>query len=184
MSSVTNASRDAMSSNPEHHVCRSAGGSREAWRHALRSDLTRSARRRIVSLACLSTMMAALACDTDPVTPGSPGAFEYEVAVGNERFVVRADSAADDSALTRRWQSGAIGPIVGEVRATSGGFNDPWHWHLHPSTVHVIDGAPWSACGGLPSQVEAAMRAGGWPAGRFCPSDVRVTRRRARGGGH
>lgn len=132
---------------------------------------------RMLSLFTLTAATVSAACSSsDNVTAPSNGPWEYEITVGGDRFMVRAATAAVDSALTARWRSGAIGVITGMVRPTSAGFNDPWHWHLHPETVRTLDTAP-ATCGGTPSMVEMAMLGSGWSPGEFCPSNARVVNR-------
>lgn len=138
---------------------------------------------RMLSLFTLIAALAGAACgSSDDVTAPSNGPWEYEIAVGSDRFMVRAAAAAVDSALTARWRSGATGVITGMVRPTSAGFNDPWHWHLHPETVRTLDTAP-AKCGGTPSMVEMAMQGSGWSPGEFCPSNARVVNRHGQNSG-
>jgi len=118
-----------------------------------------------------------VACTDGPSSPATQGPFEYDVRVGAETFVIRATTPSEDSALTRRWRSGISGVITGQVSPGNGGFNGPWHWHLHPETVRVVDVTiEW--CDGTPSMVEAAMLRSTWPPGYYCPWGAKIVGRR------
>jgi len=105
------------------------------------------------------------ACD-DSTAPEAYAAFEVEVS--GERFVVEVETEAQANELEARLDSGAEGVILGEIREGDGGFNQPWGWHMVPSTVHAADMAI-ELCDGRPSMVEDDLDYWLGTVKQFCP---------------
>jgi hypothetical protein len=60
--------------------------------------------------------------------------------------------------------------ISGTISAGDGGFNQPWHWHLLPDTIRLVD-ISMEVCDGRPSYVEQ-----GFIKGIYCPWASKVTK--------
>ena len=88
--------------------------------------------------------------------------------------VVLRDSvqiAAAERELRDRW--GRF--VSGRLEPGDGGFNAPWHWHLHPDSSWVAEYAI-EVCDGCPSDVEDQLE--GWlNLGIFCLWSAQFVRR-------
>jgi len=126
----------------------------------------------------LLAVSAALALLTggceDAAAPAESAAFVVEVS--GEEFVVRVEGAQQVAALEARLESGVEGVLSGELVAGDGGYNEPWSWHLEPTSVHVPDLAI-EVCDGRPSMVEADLDYWLETVGQFCPWGARVVER-------
>ena len=58
--------------------------------------------------------------------------------------------------------------VNGELRRGSGGFNQPWSWHLAPDTVRFVD-VTIELCDGRPSDIEADLDYWVDVVDRYCP---------------
>ncbi len=125
----------------------------------------------LVSAAALATLSA---CDGDPTTPELLA--RYEVEVSGETFVVGVTTPDQLQQMEARLASGEEGVLSGELAAGDAGYNDPWSWHLIPSTVHTPDMAI-EVCDGRPSMVEDDLDYWLETVERFCPWGATVTER-------
>ena len=123
--------------------------------------------------AWLTAVVVFAACD-DATAPETYAAFEIEVS--GERFVVEVESETQADELEARLDSGEEGVINGQIRAGDGGFNEPWGWHMVPSTVHTADMAI-ELCDGRPSMVEADLDYWLGTVKQFCPWGAKVVER-------
>jgi hypothetical protein len=114
------------------------------------------------------------ACDDDPT--GLELLARYEVEVSGETFVVGVTTPGQLQAMETRLASGEAGVISGELAAGDAGYNDPWSWHMIPSTVHAPDMAI-EVCDGRPSMVEEDLDYWLETVERFCPWGATVTAR-------
>ena len=113
------------------------------------------------------------ACD-DAAGPEQNPAFALEVS--GERFVVEVITQAQVDELEARLASGVQGVVNGDIVSGDGGYNQPWSWHMVPSTVHTAD-ASIELCDGRPSLVEADLDYWLESVGQFCPWGARVVER-------
>ncbi|HSG08032.1 MAG TPA: hypothetical protein VLA36_06735 [Longimicrobiales bacterium] len=113
------------------------------------------------------------ACD-DATAPEQNPAFRLEVS--GEQFVVEVITQEQVEELEARMAAGVTGVVNGEIAAGHGGFNQPWSWHMVPSTVHTAD-ASIELCDGRPSLVEADLAYWLDTVRRFCPWGARVVER-------
>lgn len=103
--------------------------------------------------------------------PGTNAAFA--IAVSGERFVVEVATAAQAQELDAHLASGTEGVINGELLEGDGGYNQPWSWHMDPTTVHTAD-ASIELCDGRPSLIEPELDYWLDTVGRFCPWGAKV----------
>ena len=121
-----------------------------------------------------ATLALALAgCDETTVPEQSP-AFALEVS--GERFVVEVISTNQVQQLEARLAAGNEGVVNGDIVAGDGGYNQPWSWHMVPSTVHTAD-ASIELCDGRPSLIEDDLRYWLETVGQFCPWGAKVVER-------
>lgn len=104
--------------------------------------------RALLVLATIATLTTLSACDDDPTSPDLLA--RYEVEVSGETFVVGVTTPDQLQQMEARLASGEQGVLSGELAAGAAGYNDPWSWHLIPSTVHTPDMAI-EVCDGRPS---------------------------------
>lgn len=124
------------------------------------------------ALAMLAVVVFA-ACDD---ATGPEGGARFEVEVSGERFVVHVEGASQIAALEARLASGERGVINGDIEPGDGGFNQPWKWHMVPSTVHTADMAI-ELCDGRPSLVEDDLDYWLGTVKQYCPWGAKVVRR-------
>lgn len=128
-----------------------------------------------VSLAVLlCALTLATACDETSFMPEAPA--RYGIEVSGETFVVEVTSAEQVAALEARLASGREGVLSGELAAGDGGYNEPWSWHMVPSTVEVPD-MSIEVCDGRPSMVEDDLDDWIETVERFCPWGAVVAER-------
>lgn len=113
-------------------------------------------------------------CDGSTAAPEEKAAFTIEVS--GEHFTVEVETSAQAQELQARLDGGVEGVVTGDLAGGDGGFNQPWSWHLDPSTVHAVDMAI-ELCDGRPSMVEESLDYWLNTVGRFCPWGARVTAR-------
>jgi len=113
-------------------------------------------------------------CDNATTAPAGNPAFTIEVS--GERFTVEVESPGQVAELQARLDAGAEGVVLGSLVAGGGGFNEPWSWHLDPSTVHAVD-MSIELCDGRPSMVEENLAYWLDAVGSFCPWGARVVGR-------
>jgi hypothetical protein len=58
--------------------------------------------------------------------------------------------------------------IIGQAEDGDGGFNQPWTWHLDPTSIHFAE-VTIELCDGCPSLVKAGAQ--------YCPWSTEVLRR-------
>lgn len=104
----------------------------------------------------------------------SPPMFVLEVS--GEEFRVQVTDPEQIARFQARLASGERGAISGDLLPGNGGFNQPWAWHLDPTTVHVAD-LTIEVCDGRPSMVQADLSYWFDSVGRFCPWGAKVVRR-------
>jgi hypothetical protein len=97
---------------------------------------------------------------------------DFVVAVGDETFVVRAQTpeaiGAGLDLLNGRGQRFPVGRLL----EGDGGFNAPWSWHIDPATLTFTEVAI-EVCDGTPSYVEAHVEE--YARVGYCPWGGRVT---------
>lgn len=125
----------------------------------------------LVAAAVLTTLSA---CGDDPTTPELLALYEVEVV--GETFVVGVTTPDQVQQMETRLASGEEGVISGELAAGDAGYNEPWSWHLIPSTVETPD-VSIEVCDGRPSMVEEDLDYWLETVGRFCPWSATVTER-------
>lgn len=125
----------------------------------------------LVSVVSLATL---LACGDDPTTPELSA--RYAVDVLGETFVVGVTTPDQVQQMEARLASGEEGVISGELAAGDAGYNEPWSWHMIPSTVETPD-VSIEVCDGRPSMVEEDLDYWLETVGRFCPWSATVTER-------
>lgn len=130
--------------------------------------------RALLVLATTAALATLSACDGDPTTPELLA--RYEVEVSGETFVVGVTTPDQLQQMEARLTSGEEGVLSGELAAGDAGYNDPWSWHLIPSTVHTPDVAI-EVCDGRPSMVEDDLDYWLETVERFCPWGATVTER-------
>ena len=113
------------------------------------------------------------ACD-DATAPEDTALFKVEVS--GEHFVIEVETDTQVQELEARLQSGVRGVINADIEAGDGGFNDPWDWHMVPSTVHTAAFAI-EVCDGRPSMVQADLTYWLDTLGQFCPWGAKVVER-------
>lgn len=107
-------------------------------------------------------------------------------------FIIRACATVEDPAgqifrvLIRDPETIAIadsligpGPqliITGALRASDGGFNAPWSWHLDPNTIAFAD-LTIELCDGCPAFVEDDLDYWLTTVGQYCPWSTEVLAR-------
>ncbi len=128
----------------------------------------------LLVLVLLLLLPLAGCADTELTQPEAPPTFLVEVS--GEQFRVQVTDPAEVQRFQARVLSGAESPISGDLLPGDGGFNDPWGWHLDPTTVHVAD-LTMEVCDGRPSMVEEALEYWFDSVGRFCPWGARVVDR-------
>jgi len=119
-------------------------------------------------ILAVMVLLGAPACDDTPTAP-EPAAATFRVqACSTETFSLRlTEPRLIDQA------NGLIGraeqPIVsGALARGSGGFNEPWGWHMVPASVEFADAAT-EVCDGCPHMVEEDLDYWVGTVGRFCP---------------
>ena len=75
-----------------------------------------------------------------------------------------------------RLDAGMEGVVLGSLVEGGGGFNEPWSWHLDPSTVRAAD-TSIELCDGRSSMVEENLAYRLDAVGAFCPWGARVVER-------
>lgn len=122
----------------------------------------------------LFTLTLATACDESSLMPEAPA--RYGIEVSGETFVVEVRSAEQVAALEARLASGEEGVLSGELAAGDAGYNEPWSWHMVPSTVEGPD-MSIEVCDGRPSMVEDDLDYWIETVERFCPWGAVVVER-------
>ena len=117
---------------------------------------------------------ASIATCQDAAGPEPEAVFELQVA--GETFRVGVDDPVQIDSFAARLASGAEGNLNGDLKAGSGGVNEPWSWHLDPATVHVAD-LTMEVCDGRPSMVEEDLDYWLETVERYCPWGARVVAR-------
>jgi hypothetical protein len=125
-------------------------------------------------MTALMTLAALAACDDDVTDPGLNPAFAVEVS--GERFVVEVVTQEQVDELEARLNSGAVGVVLGSIVEGDGGYNEPWSWHMVPSTVHTAD-ASIELCDGRPSFIEDDLDYWLDTVRQFCPWGATVVER-------
>lgn len=122
----------------------------------------------------LAMLLGPGACDGDPAGLQPP--VRYTVEVSGEEFVVQVSTQAQIQDMEARLSSGTEGVINGRIEAGDAGYNEPWSWHMVPSTVEAVDAAI-EVCDGRPSMVEADLDYWLNTVGQFCPWGATVVAR-------
>lgn len=128
---------------------------------------------RTLALATPASFFALAGCSSSTEPAGNP---TFAVEVSGERFEVEVASQAQADELQQRLDSGEDGVVTGSLAEGDGGFNEPWSWHMDPSTVHTADMAV-EVCDGRPSMVEEDLDYWLDTVGRFCPWSAEVVAR-------
>jgi hypothetical protein len=69
-----------------------------------------------------------------------------------------------------------VGVVLGSIVEGDGGYNEPWSWHMVPSTVDTAD-ASIELCDGRPSFIEDDLDYWLDTVGQFCPWGATVVER-------
>jgi hypothetical protein len=97
----------------------------------------------------------------------SPQGEQFRILVRDPVVIAQGEALAGRS-VTR--------VVSGDLAPGSGGFNQPWTWHLRPESVEFADGAI-ELCDGCPSFVEEDRDYWLGTVGRYCPWGAEVVRR-------
>jgi hypothetical protein len=126
-------------------------------------------------LAAAASALVLVACEGSPGAPSSDAVFEVR-ACGSQTFRIRLTNA--DLVQQAGRLAGQPGqPIVnGRLARGSGGFNDPWSWHLLPETVRFAD-VTIELCDGCPQMVEDDLDYWLETVQQFCPWSSEIVRR-------
>jgi hypothetical protein len=125
------------------------------------------------SWLALSVVLVAATCEAS-TAPEPP--VRYLLEVSGETFVVEVRTTDQVDQLEARLASGQEGVISGELAAGDAGYNQPWSWHMVPTTVHAPDVAI-EVCDGRPSMVEEDLEYWVETVERFCPWGATVVSR-------
>jgi hypothetical protein len=94
----------------------------------------------------------------------------FTITVIDETFCVYITDPATVQLAYENYQNQNTKHISGTISAGDGGFNQPWHWHLLPDSVRLVD-VSIEVCDGKPSYVES-----GFITGIYCPWTSKVTK--------
>ncbi len=85
-----------------------------------------------------------------------PAARMFEVEVVDERFKVRVTDRETIQQMTDNHDGKNNYHVTGKLVRGDGGFNQPWSWHLDPSSVRMAE-ISIELCDGRPSMVEGDL---------------------------
>jgi hypothetical protein len=117
-------------------------------------------------------LVAAIGCHSNPSGP-APISADFVVDVAGERFVFRTTDSETIRLANEHLQGGNRRFPSGPLLTGSGGFNDPWTWHLDPAQSRMVEAAI-EVCDGTPSYVESHKP--DFP--QYCPWSARIVARR------
>jgi hypothetical protein len=92
----------------------------------------------------------------------------FVVDVAGEQFVVRATDASTIQQLTDNYNGKNSMHVTGDVVRGDGGFNQPYSWHLEPTSVRMAD-ISIEVCDGRPSYVQENLDEWLDTVGNYCP---------------
>lgn len=101
------------------------------------------------------------------IRPSAPGT-TFTVDVVGERFQVRVTDRQTMSQMFDNYYGRNDMHVTGVLVKGSGGFNEPWSWHLDPDSVRMAE-ASIELCDGRPSSVEEELDYWLNNVGRYCP---------------
>ena len=104
--------------------------------HTKRTVRRRSSSRRSTPIVLVLAALLAGSCGDGPSGPRGEWPFLLRDA-HQETMTVRIEDAAVAAQAIRLVGSGEPRFVIGALRAGNGGFNQPWSWHLDPSTIQI-----------------------------------------------
>lgn len=128
----------------------------------------------LLVVALLLTLLGLGACADAELTAGERVPI-FVLEVSGEEFRVQVTDPAEVAKLEARHAADQEGVVSGDLLPGDGGFNQPWSWHLDPTTVHVPD-LSIELCDGRPSMVEEDLLYWLTNVGAYCPWGARVVR--------
>jgi hypothetical protein len=114
-------------------------------------------RKRLAVLVAAAALVVSIACDgSSPTAPRPEGTILVRIDGTAESFRVQI---TDPQVLAEAGSLIGLGPrkiVGGRLVRGDGGFNQPWSWHLDPSSI-VISDAAIEVCDGRPSDIESDL---------------------------
>jgi hypothetical protein len=110
---------------------------------------------------------------TPPAVSAAIDTAYFLVAVHNQRFVIAVTDPKSVAQAKNSITSHTRLFPFGKLASGDGGFNGPYHWHLEPESVRMVEVAA-ELCDGLPSAVEANLPYWLNDVRRYCPWSGRV----------
>lgn len=101
------------------------------------------------------TIVASVDVLRKPITskPSSAEGRSFTIDVDGEKFVVRATDSQTIQQLIDNYNGKNNMYVTGKLVRGDGGFNQPWSWHLEPTSVRMAE-ISIEVCDGRPSYVE------------------------------
>ncbi|MFQ6047424.1 MAG: hypothetical protein ACE5PT_13890, partial [Gemmatimonadales bacterium] len=90
-----------------------------------------------VRLLAAGLAMTACSC-SGSAAPQDAAVFRVEVDSESFRVSIRDDAVVTEAERRMREEDGA-GIVIGSLARGDGGFNQPWSWHMVPSSVLIAD---------------------------------------------
>lgn len=130
----------------------------------------------VATVDALRKTVNVVSSSTDGSSNNTYKAFTVEVA-GGERFTVRVTDKETIRQMTDSLKGGSNNNtamhVTGRLARGDGGFNQPWSWHLVPSSVRMAE-VSIELCDGRPSMVEEDLDYWLGTVGTFCPWSSKV----------
>ena len=123
-------------------------------------------------LGAAGVLLGLLSACGSPAAPGAAPA-DFIIDVVGERFVLRLTEPAAIALAEANLRGENTRFPLGPVRRGSGGFNQPWSWHLDPDDTTLVELAI-EVCDGRPSYLETHLDE--YPT--YCPWGGRVVGRK------
>lgn len=120
-----------------------------------------------------AALLSGCSQEGSPTVPTPAGLYLVEVP-GGEQFRIRLEKPSQLAQAERLLRTGEQRNILGTVRAGSGGFNEPWSWHLDPESVSFPE-VTVGLCDATPGRVQAELP--NWLGQTYCPWGSRIAAR-------
>ena len=128
----------------------------------------------------VGALMVAIGAGCKEGSPTETGGDLFEIAVqtgnGLEKFRVRIEDPVQAAEAARLLATGENRNISGSLARGDGAFNEPYGWHLVPSTVHFAD-LTIEVCDGSPSDIDEDLDYWVETVKQYCPWGVSVSRK-------
>lgn len=119
------------------------------------------------------TVVATVDALRKSVTATKPAAKTFEVGVVDEKFTVRVTDKETIQKMTDNYNGMNNYHVTGKLVRGDGGFNQPWSWHLDPSSVRMAE-ISIELCDGRPSLVEGDLDYWLGTVKTYCPWSSKV----------